>query len=115
MNGPSSVRCAWIGEAGMLGGFTLRNGSTPLNGGGVWSAEVGLRETMVGCVITNCRAAGNGGAVYQGRLRECVLAGNAAGTNGGGAALTVLDRCLLQGNSTTESHVQYGGGGPVWG
>jgi hypothetical protein len=104
-NGPASVRCAWVAEGAVLGGFTLRGGSTPLNGGGVWSSGLGLRETTVGCVVTNCRAGGNGGGAYQGRLRDCIITGNSARTNGGGTAMAVVDRCLLQANSA------YVGGG----
>jgi hypothetical protein len=98
-NGPASVRCAWVAEGAVLGGFTLRGGSTPLNGGGVWSSGLGLVETTVGCVITNCRAGGNGGGAFQGRLRDCIITGNTAGTNGGGTAMSVVDKCLLQANS----------------
>jgi hypothetical protein len=108
-NGPASVRCAWVAEGAVLGGFTLRDGSTPLNGGGIWSSGLGLVETTVGCVITNCRAAGNGGGAYQGRLRNCIITGNSAGTNGGGTALAVVDKCLLQANSANNGGGLNGG------
>jgi hypothetical protein len=97
-NGPASVRCAWIGEGAVLGGFTLRNGSTPGQGGGLWCTDLGLQETAVCCVITNCQAGTNGGGAFQGRLRHCTLAGNQAKNYGGGAYLTVLDACLVQNN-----------------
>jgi hypothetical protein len=109
-NGPSSVRCVWMGEGALLGGFTIRNGSTPLDGGGVWSSSLGLNETLVGCLITNCWAAGAGGGAYRGRLRECTIAGNAASRRGGGAALAMIDRSLIQGNSAVKDNGSSGGG-----
>ncbi|MGO8928177.1 MAG: PKD domain-containing protein [Limisphaerales bacterium] len=108
-NGPASVRCAWVAEGAVLAGFTLRGGSTPLNGGGIWSSGLGLVETTVGCVVTNCRAGGNGGGAYQGRLRDCIITGNSAGTNGGGTAMAVVDRCLLQANSANTGGGLNGG------
>ena len=102
-NGPASVRCAWVAEGAVLGGFTLRNGSTPPNGGGIWSSSLGLVETTVGCVVTNCRTGGNGGGAYQGRLRDCIITGNSASTNGGGTAMAVVDKCLSQANSANTS------------
>ena len=108
-NGPASVRCAWVAEGAVLGGFTLRGGSTPLNGGGIWSSGLGLVETTVGCVVTNCRAGGNGGGASQGRLRDCIITGNSAGTNGGGTPMAVVDRCLLQANSANTGGGLNGG------
>ncbi|MCX6928965.1 MAG: PKD domain-containing protein, partial [Verrucomicrobia bacterium] len=108
-NGPASVRCAWVAEGAVLGGFTLRGGSTPLNGGGIWSPGLGLVETTVGCVVTNCRAGGDGGGAYQGRLRDCIITGNSAGANGGGTARAVVDKCLLQANSASSGGGLYGG------
>jgi len=108
-NGPASVRCAWVGEDAVLGGFTLRNGSTTNYGGGVWSAGLGLRETVVGCVITNCHAALDGGGAFQGRLRDCLFAGNAATLSGGGAARAFVERSVLRGNSALTGGGLYGG------
>ncbi len=108
-NGAASVRCAYLGEGAVLGGFTLRNGSTPGSGGGVSSAGLGLHESAIGCVITNCRAATNGGGAYQGRLRECVIAGNASAGNGGGAASSVIERSLVAGNTAVQGGGVYAG------
>ena len=101
-NGPASVRCAWVGEGAIIGGFTLRNGSAVSHGGGVWSAGVGLEETVIGCVITNCSAGGNGGGAWQGRLRECIVTGNIAVTNGGGLASAFAEDTLVQSNSASR-------------
>jgi hypothetical protein len=98
-NGPLSVRCAWVGEGALLGGFTLQGGSSLANGGGVLSSGPGLEETVVNCVITNCRAAGDGGGAYGGRLRECIVVGNEAPGSGGGAAFSMLDKSLIQSNA----------------
>jgi hypothetical protein len=109
-NGPLSVRCVWIGNGAIIGGFTLRNGSTPANGGGAWSAGVGLQDTIVGCVITNCRAAGNGGGAYRGRLANCIVSRNVAYGNGGGTALAIFDVCCIQNNSAVKDINSRGGG-----
>jgi hypothetical protein len=98
-NGPASVRCAWLADGAALGGFTLRNGSSITNGGGVWCAGLGLTESVIGCVITNCCAAGYGGGAYQGRLRDCQIVGNSSCTNGGGAASSFVDHSLVQSNT----------------
>jgi hypothetical protein len=104
-NGPASIRCAWIGNGGVFGGFTLRNGSST-NGGGVWCADRGVQETLINCRVTNCYAAQDGGGVYQGRLRDCVLTGNVA-KRGGGAAMSVVEKSLIERNAANE-------GGGVW-
>src|SRR6266568_823741 len=101
-NGPGSVRCAWIAEGAVLGGFTLRNGSAALDGGGAWSAGIGLQDTTVGCVITNCSSGGYGGGAFQGRLRDCVVVGNTTVGQGGGTAMAFVDHCLVQGNSAVN-------------
>jgi parallel beta-helix repeat protein len=108
-NGAMSVRCAWVGNDAVLGGFTLRNGSSPGPGGGVLSTGSGLKESVVGCIITNCQAGTEGGGAYRGRLRECILAGNAARSTGGGAALAFLDRCIVQGNLAMNGGGLYDG------
>lgn len=107
-NGAGSIRCAWIADGAVLGGFTLRNGSAASNGGGAWSAGNGLRVSLVNCVITNCSALSYGGGAFQGRLTECSLLANTAGA-GGGSAQAIVDHSLVQGNSAGNAGGAYGG------
>jgi len=86
----------------VLGGFTLRNGSAALDGGGAWSAGTGLQVSVVNCVLTNCVAGRNGGGAFQGRLRDCVVVGNTTVGQGGGTAMAFVDHCLVQGNSAVN-------------
>lgn len=70
----ASIRCVGFAvgnTTGYVKGFTLRNGSTAVNGysdrgGGVYGG------TAVDCVITNCSAVRGGGA-YNARLIRCII------------------------------------------
>ncbi len=113
-NGPLAVRCAWLTNSPILGGFVLRNGATQpyvafsdprQMGGGLWSASNNC--VVVNCVFSNNVALDSGGGAYRTTLLYCTLAGNragnygspgAAGNNGGGAANCNLKNCLLIGN-----------------
>ena len=125
-NGPSAVRCAYVGAGAQLRGFTLRGGSTmavltagvsPLVaqdcGGGVYAEAGGL---VADCIIEGNTAFGaGGGAFLKGAattLRNCRLSDNVVfWYEGGGAYVTgsdvpvlpppaggVVDSCTLSGN-----------------
>jgi PKD repeat protein len=104
-NGPSAVRCAYVGTNAFLSGFTLTNGrtlatSSPLEtyGGGAWCED--------SAVVSNCLFTGNaavsGGGAYGGTLVDCELAGNSAASKGGGVHEGVLLRCLLARNGAVS-------------
>lgn len=110
-NGPGAVRCAWLTNNAVLGGFTLRGGATrkyaspyvQSEGGGIWGSSTSA-------VVANCTIAGNvagylGGGAYRVTLNSCVLAANSAvgGSEGfgGGAQSCALTGCLVISNSSS--------------
>lgn len=139
-NGPSAVRCAYVGSNAFLSGFTLTNGrtlatSSPLEtyGGGVWCEDSAVVSnclltgnsaasgggahggTLVDCALTGNAAGSAGGGAYQGVLLRCQLSRNAAGS-GGGASGCALTDCQLVGNVATSATAYGGGahGGALW-
>jgi alpha-tubulin suppressor-like RCC1 family protein len=103
INGGGTNRCIYLTNGCSLSGFTITNGMTPENGGGIFCSSTNV-------VITNCVVAGSsayiqGGGVYQGTLFTCVLTNNYAGGNaqgypaGGGAGSSVLYNCTVSWNS----------------
>lgn len=133
--GPSGVRCAYVGGQGVLIGFTLSNGHTrasaassyDLRGGGVY-AEAGA--LLSNCLIVGCSALHHGGGVFGGALRSCdvrdcsagldgggtygaslnygIVSGNTAGDEGGGVFAGWTEECLIFSNSADQ------GGGTAW-
>jgi len=111
-NGPGAVRCAWLTNSAVLGGFTLQGGATRSGsglaaneGGGIYASST--NAWAYNCVIAANAASYIGGGVYKGSLFHCTLAGNQATSYGGGADLANLDNCVITGNVTVQS---YGGG-----
>jgi hypothetical protein len=112
-NGPSAVRCAWLGDGASLSGFTLRDGATTQNpfgfdgiGGGALCSST--NSELANCVVTNSRAWMSGGGVYSGLVRNSRLIGNAVAfpsgvTSGGGAAAaSSLMNSLIQRNTSAN-------------
>ncbi|MEI6787149.1 MAG: Ig-like domain-containing protein [bacterium] len=121
-NGPSAIRCAYVGGGASLVGFTLTNGHTRelptgsytpawdslVFGGGVFAEAGGL---VSDCLIKgNSSSLGGGGAAVESAatLRDCVVAFNSSPYGGGVAALTtgVVENCTLSDNSAS---IQAGG------
>lgn len=101
--GTNAVRCAYIGEDGLLEGFTLTNGHTrttgstaTISGGGALCSSNG---TLLNCVI-----AGNvailGGGVASGVVVSCTVTDNAA-TNGGGTYASIVERSIISSNQAS--------------
>jgi PKD repeat protein len=99
IDGGQSNRCATLGAAANISGFTLTHGVAQ-NGGGAF-----------GGVIDDCRITGNtatgdgwnripgnGGGAFSSILKNCSLIGNSAAL-GGAADLCTLNNCTLTGNS----------------
>ena len=110
-NGPSAVRCAWIGNGAALSGFTLQNGATRATGdgtletgGGAYCASTAAH--VFNCLLTN-NAAVYGGGIGNGTLNNSLITGNAA-NYGGGAYYTVLNNCTIRNNLATT--LNQGGG-----
>jgi hypothetical protein len=89
MSGPDSVRCAAVGAAAYIKGFTLRNGSTRVGSNNVYGENGGGATgsgALIDCVITNCYGVRGGGAdgvvLIRCRMRDCYPASNATNKNG---------------------------------
>lgn len=95
-HGSLPLRCAYLGDHGILSGFTLTKGDAG-EGGGAWC--------LSGGVLTNCVVSGNqgrtGGGVYGGTLYRCTVERNYAsgplGQAGGAVNATLID-CLIDRN-----------------
>jgi Concanavalin A-like lectin/glucanases superfamily/Immunoglobulin domain len=105
INGNGTVRCAYLTNGAMLTGFTLTNGATGGNGGGVWCTPTGV--TVSNCIITGCSAGYSGGGAFQGAFYNCAFVTNSAAYSGGGVWLGSLTNCTLTNNSA-------GNGGGVY-
>ena len=103
------IRCASLTSGANLSGFTLTNGATPENGGGVWCASVDA--VVSNCILSGNSAFDNGGGAFGGTLNDCSLIGNTA-FSGGGARNCVLNNCTVFGNSSPYSGGA--GGGASW-
>ncbi|MEI6515044.1 MAG: Ig-like domain-containing protein, partial [bacterium] len=116
-NGPSAIRCAYVGSGASLVGFTLTKGHTrelptgsyttawdrQVFGGGVFAEAGGL---VSDCLIKgNSSSLGGGGAAVESAatLRDCVVVFNNSPYGGGVAALTtgVVENCTLSDNTAT--------------
>ena len=88
--GPSAVRCAFLTNGAVLGGFRLENGRT-LDGTNAWDHNGGGVFAFAGSTVTNCQIVSNQ-AAYQGGglfavetdVADCTVEGNSA-LQGGGA------------------------------
>lgn len=130
--GPAAVRCAWLTNGAVLGGFTLRNGATRSSGsydpfyrlnsgGGVWGAFP--NPLVANCIISNNAAAQLGGGSYSANLKNCKVFLNSAYV-GGGAYGGTLNNCVMDGNSAEGARActlnnctvsRNKGGGVAWG
>ena len=107
----------------VLRGFTLRNGHSAQDGGGVVGGTLyncrivsnvaernggGASSSMlVNCVVEgNSALGGNGGGLYNSSAVNCTVVGNSATGNGGGTFADVADvenvNCIVSGNTATQ-------------
>jgi len=111
INGGGAVRCLYLTNNTVMVGFTLTNGFTYGNGGGVYCEATSA--VLSNCVLTGNSTPGinsSGGGAYGGTLNNCTLTGNSA-NSGGGAENSTLSNCTLTGNVAFGSG-NPGGGGP---
>lgn len=104
----TEMRCVYLGGGAQFVGFTLTNGYSAGNGGGVFCESAAV---VSNCVIAGCSAANNGGGVSGGTLYGCTLAGNSASAAGGGANGSTLTDCTLSGNYAHADNGNQSGGG----
>ena len=98
-------RGAFVGNGGLLAGFTITSGFTDVSGGGVWCESGGV---VFNCTIVGNSSTTGGGGVYGGTLWRCTLSHNSSaspwggsGAYGGGALDAVLYNCLVVSNSAS--------------
>ena len=104
INGNSAVRCAWLTNGATLNGFTLTGGasqtsgnSTTEYGGGVWCAS--SNALVRNCVIISNTAYQNGGAVYQGTVKNSLIISNSASAPFYGVVYeSILVNCTIVSN-----------------
>ena len=120
IDGKNAGTCAYLNSSTSMTGFTLQNGYTAGNGGGVYSGV--LRNCVIrgnvalsgggayGSMLYDCQilsndALGNGGGAHSCTMVNCDMYDNLA-NNGGGAALSTLTDCEIVENGAYN----YGGG-----
>ncbi len=97
-NGVGAIRCVYLTNGAVLLGFTLTNGATSGNGGGLYCESINAFASN--CVVAGNSSASVGGGTYQGTLNNCIVSGNTAFI-GGGAAYSTLNNCVLVSNSAS--------------
>ncbi len=109
IDGGGTKRCVYLAGGATLTGFTLTNGVTSENGGGIYCEST--NEVIMNCVLSgNNGGTGSavGGGAYRGTLLNCMLSGNSAGS-GGGVDAGTLRNCILAGNTAIYGDA-FGGG-----
>ena len=102
IDGAGAMRCVNLVNGATLSGFTLTNGFTSGNGGGVLCQS--SSATVSNCVVTanSSQGSGGGGGVYSGTLNNCVITGNSAQYVGGGFSsgeiYCKLNNCVIVSN-----------------
>jgi hypothetical protein len=112
ISGPTAyldVRCVYLTNEALLVGFTLTNGGSEQNGGGIWCETNAM---VTNCVVTAGLSFDAGGGGYQGNYYNCAFISNTAVYYGGGAASSTLINCTVTGN--LQWHGNYGNGGGAY-
>ncbi|MBN2161356.1 MAG: PKD domain-containing protein [Pontiellaceae bacterium] len=106
VKGPCSGtnRCFNLGNtASVIANFTITRGNSLYSGGGIYCS--GSLPVVTNCVISENRANGHGGGVYQGTLYNCIIKENEAGSHGGGTFASAVENCMI-----FRNNAYYGGG-----
>ncbi len=96
--GSGAVRCAYLGAAAQLVGFTLSGGATASGekGGGVRCAAP--TSLVAGSMFVGNVADLGGGGIYAGTASGCYFWGNTSESWGGASDSSTLNNCTLVGN-----------------
>ena len=107
IDGDNVRQCAVGAENARLDGFTLYDGNSASNGGGM--RNINVSNTIANCVFLSCHSATWGGAVTTGGagpvvFEDCRFEGNSSTTLGGGAVFhgageATFRRCVFSGNT----------------
>jgi len=108
IDGATAARCVNLGAGAQLSGFTLENGYSIVDAGGVYCQDT--TALVTNCLLTGNYASGNGGGISGGTVFNSTLTNNSAGNNGGGAQSATLNHCTLAGNSAVNGVNANGGG-----
>jgi len=100
IDGRRSSRCFNLGSSSCaVSGFTIANGYTTEEGGGVY-CEDGTP------VVSNCTFVGNsansGGGLRHGTANSCMFSGNSAIRRGGGLCYSTANSCTFTGNAASS-------------
>jgi len=101
----SNTACVMMNSTGtVLHGFTLRNGHSTGDGGGIW---MGPGSLLQNCIVRDCHSDQNGGGVYiapGGFIRNCSILNNTAEVGGGVYAGNgvVLDQIYVRDNQSEQ-------------
>ena len=88
-------RCFSINGGDTIDGFTIKNGYTTENGGGVQCVSGG---TVRNSIVRENSTSSYGGGVYGGTIQNSIISGNSA-KNGGGVNRGTVQNCTISGNS----------------
>ncbi len=113
IDGSNSERGVYM-SAGLLTGFTIRNGKTLESGDWIYDISGGGVNLYGGNgIVSNCIISGNtadyGGGSYRGMLYNCTISGNTA-KYGGGNYRSTLNNCTIRDNTASRD-----GGGSYFG
>jgi hypothetical protein len=85
-----------------ISGFTIQNGYTSGDGGGVYCAN-NTAPILTNCVLSGNSSVGRGGGMWFGTANNCIISGNASsGSYGGGLAYSKANNCLVVGNTSAS-------------
>ncbi len=104
IDGRALYRCLSLASGCVLSGFTLANGNSTVDAGGVACADATVLITN--CLLTGNYAANNGGGISGGSAWNTAFVNNSAGNNGGAAENCALTKCAFTNNAAQS----YGGG-----
>ena len=96
IDGAAAERCVYLAAGSSLAGFTLTNGNSTGDGGGIF-CESGA--VVSNCVVTGNYAANNGGGASGGVIFNCAFFGNSAAGSGGGVENATIAGSTLIANS----------------
>jgi len=124
VDGNEKFPCFYLTKDATIDGFTITNGYSVDNGGGMRILQ--SAPTITNCAFNWNSAAGNGGAIFNfwsawppyssPTITNCTFYGNSAGKNGGAIAndnnsFPTITNCTFYGNSADSDG---GGGGAIW-